>query len=503
MKKFLVYLMIFQVSYLPVYKARAFVPIAVGVAWGIEIGLPIAVRYLATEIAITALVKGVQASSAYYSATAKISNINYAKYFRSKTAMGVAAFTAAAAAIGWSMTNDGTLVQSDYPGSDGGYMEGFVYGPCGSSCPKKYYENLNVLATDYMESSLIDLPNKHFEIKAMENYWQVRFYADHNGIPDSLLTQKNFFQYSCEYSGFSANKSCTEPDTSVPTHELSNEDVFNGVSSYISSLNNSEQNDFYGSIYSDDDGNSVLLLDDELTSPANGFVIVEDGEESQYAPVMPDGSNLPSIGDVEWNYAHNITTGVAQSDDSSLPSYVPPEYWDNADYLANNIANGDKYVTGVNSGVHTPSVPDEGGGVTNPTVDLSGIESHLDAGNSLSESSLSELQQLNTTSVITQSAPNSSNSFSFWDIRYPDGIGGVIGLFVENMKSTPVFMWLDEFILDLNEGEIPAFELCFDTIAGIDFGCYKLQADAYIWSAIKASMILFSVIVSRRIVFGG
>lgn len=494
--------MILQVSYLPVYRAHAVVPIAAGIAWGVQIVVPQAIRYLGTEIAISALVKGVQASNAYYSATAKISNANYAKYFRSKAALGVAAFTGAAAALGWALTNDGTLMQPEYPDSDGGYVEGYVYGSCGSLCPKSYYESLRSLASDFQSYGLIDVPNKRFEIQPIENYWRVTFYGEHNGNPDKVLSTKNYFQYSCEDGALRDLLSCTEPDTSVPSNELTDEDIFTGVSSYVSGLAQSAQNEFFGSLDTSDDGGKGLLLDNELTG-SDGFVIDEDGQQPQYAPVMPDGSNLPSVGDVEWAYAHNIATGVGQSDDSSLPSYVPPEYWDNADYLANTIANGDSYLTGLNSGVYTPSVPDEGPGVTNPTVDLSGIESRLDTGNSLSESVLTEVQQLNSTTFSTQSAPNSSKSFSFWDIRYPDGIGGVVGVFMDNMKTTPVFLWLDEFILDLNDGEVPVFELCFGTIAGIDFGCYNLQAEAYIWSAIKASMILFAVIVSRRIVFGG
>ncbi|MFL7017243.1 hypothetical protein AB6D16_019050 [Vibrio cyclitrophicus] len=174
--------------------------------------------------------------------------------------------------------------------------------------------------------------------------------------------------------------------------------------------------------------------------------------------------------------------------------------------MGNTVANGNDYVTGLNSGAIAN--PDAGTGTDTGTdagliVDVSGVETRLDTTNQLSQRILDEVVQVNSTNVSLQSVPNDSVAASFWPVRYPDGLAGVLNNFIEDMKQTPIFEWLDEFVLNLVSGSLPAFDLCFDVIAGIDFGCYTLKADAYIWSAIKACMILFSVIVSRRIVFGG
>ena len=198
-----------------------------------------------------------------------------------------------------------------------------------------------------------------------------------------------------------------------------------------------------------------------------------------------------------------IVKGEAQSLDPSQSNYVSTADWDEAYYLAHSVANGNPLITGANAGVITSPVPNTGEDNTGTVVvDVSGIESRLDTGNTLTQSVIDEISKMNQSSVVLNTAPSDSAQ-SFWPVKYPNGISGVLTKFISDMKQTPILQWLDTFVININAGSIPAFDLCFNVIGSIDFGCYSLSADAYIWSAIKASMILLAVIVSRKIVFGG
>lgn len=495
--------MAFYVAFFPVQKASGVVPLVAGAVWAIDVAAPVAIRYLASEIAISSVVKAVQVSNAYYSATSTLSNSKYLKYFKSKAALGVAAFVTVLDALGLYLSDDNFYSSDESTDEPGAAEAGYFW-----SSPDGRSSSASGIADIRIASLVSSNPDNtySYEISSQNEkgtsirYTFYRVDTDEDGnskniyvsartagkYPCSKLTSdESDLIFSCQ-DGFVPNSGAKVDDTQVETQLLG----------YLSNLGSSDQLIYFG--------NSEGVIDSDL----------KDDFESDNVPLMPDGSTpIPNIGAPSWNNAHLIATGVAQSSDSSSPDYVSSDDWDEAYYLANTVANGNDYITGLNSGVitvpDTETTPDTGSntdietGDVTVTVDVSGVENRLDTTNQLSQSILDELSLLNNASVSLQVAPEESSAASFWPLKYPDGLLGVLNKFIEDMKKTPIFEWLSEFVIDLGSGSIPAFDLCFNVIAGIDFGCYTLQADSYIWSAIKACMILFSVIVSRRIVFGG
>lgn len=491
-KKLAVYCMAFYIAFLPIQRANAVVPIVAGAAYAIDIAAPIAIRYLASEIAISAVVKAVEVSNAYYAASAKISNSKFLKFFKSKAALGAAAFTGVLAALGYYIAEDGSIMQegtTDYPENVPPPEAGYSWNvrSYGGSTVQEAAESLCSSMDDIYCVSVEVLPYRYDATR--EDLRTINYYGSSGnqwaGSGDTAS------RVTCQYANGNP-ASCEEgytPPTGQPTvveDSVAQADIV----SHIQTLTEDQQQ----SLIADSEG----ILDKDLV----GDLTADD------APPMPDNQTpIPDIGEQSWTNAHLIATGVAQSSDSTAPNYVSSTDWDEAYYLANTVANGNDYITGLNSGVitspDTGTTPDTGTGDITVTVDVSGVETRLDTTNQLSQSILDEVSQLNNTSVPLQVVPDEAAAASFWPVKYPDGLLGVLNKFIEDMKQTPIFEWLNEFVIDLGSGSIPAFELCFNVIAGIDFGCYTLQADAYIWSAIKACMILFAVIVSRRIVFGG
>ena len=504
MKKIFIYFLSFYIALLPVQRVNAVVPAVAGVAWAIDVAAPVAVRYLASEIAIEAMVKAVGASNAYYSATAKIANSKYLSFFKSKAALGAAAFTTAVAAIGYTMS-DGVIIDTSVVAEEGTYVQGKVYGTCGSLCPQTYYASVAQMATDYQKYGISDsITNLTYDItyESLNNRWTVVYTGTHNGT-EKTITTRNWYQYSCEDNVPSQSPACINPEINSASDQAVDDVILsNDVVAYIESLPSDEQIQYFSA----PDG----VFDKSLAED----MVADD------APFMPDGQTpIPNIGEPSWKKADLIARGEAQSVDADADDYVSADDWDEAYYLANTVAEGNSRITSLNAAgaiiddigsnsqsSNTASTGTVTGAATtevNVDIDTSGIETRLDINNSLTESSLNELYKLNQTSIGLQSTPNEAKAISFWKVQYPEGIAGVFSKFMDDMKSTQLFLWLDEFVLDLDSGAVPVFDMCFNTIAGIDFGCYSLSADAYIWAAIKASMILFSVIVSRRIVFGG
>jgi len=490
-KKILVYFMIFYVSVLPVQRANAVAPVVVaGAAWAIDVAAPVAIRYLASEIAISAVVKAVQASNAYYAASAKISNAKFLKFFKSKAALGAAAFTGVFGALGFTLTNDGTLMKSGSVDiKDGDVAPKAGFGWCDSStCGTTISEAADKVCGNYQYCQNYTIEAYRYD-PSREDLRTVKYYVSETSVWRTSDVQSK----PCNYINSGQSVATCEDGWTPPTGEnvpVSDDVAINSIVEHVQSLTPEQQK----SLISDSEG----VLDKDLV----------DDLTADDAPPMPSGeAAIPNIGDQSWTNAHLITTGVAQSSDATAPNYVSTSDWDEAYFLGNTVANGNDYVTGLNSGAitapDTGTGTDTGTGDISVTVDVSGVETRLDTTNELSQSILDEVAQVNNTSVPLQAVPDESAAASFWPVKYPDGLSGVLNKFIDDMKQTPIFEWLNEFVIDLGSGSLPAFDLCFNVIAGIDFGCYTLQADAYIWSAIKACMILFAVIVSRRIVFGG
>ncbi|MDO6499245.1 hypothetical protein [Photobacterium sanguinicancri] len=493
-KKIAVYLMVFYISFFPVQRANAVVPIIAGAVYAIELAAPHAIRFLASEIAISAVVKAVQASNAYYSANAKISNLKYLKYFKTKAALGVAAFIGIIDALGYYMANDGVVMKEssiDIPIGDVAPVAGYAWchgNTCGSTVTEAAWSY--VASLDYITSIKI---NPYYFDEVSQDHRDVDFLM--SGDRKWAGSGKTFDLRPCQYVR-GVVESCQEGYTPPNGQSVIVNDAVlsSSLLSHISTLDKDKQKELLA--------DSFGVLDADL---ARDF-------EAENAPLMPDEKTpIPDIGDQSWKNAHLIASAKAQSSDSSKPNYVSTADWDEAYYLANVVANGNDYITGLNSGEISVTKPGDktggeagtGTGDVSVTVDVAGVESRLDTTNQLSESILNEVKSINSSTVDLQQMPDESKAKSFWPKRYPDGLSGVLSKFIENMKQTPIFKWLDQFVLNIGSGTAPVYEFCFGTIANIDFGCLELKADSYVWVGIRSALIISALLMARRLVFGG
>lgn len=93
------------------------------------------------------------------------------------------------------------------------------------------------------------------------------------------------------------------------------------------------------------------------------------------------------------------------------------------------------------------------------------------------------------------------NCKSYWSSSYPDGLGGVLDTFSERVKSKG---FTDVLTIDLGSGSFsPKWDLCFNNIGNMSFGCFELSISDYIWGFIRAIMMFSTVLFCRSAVFGG
>lgn len=459
-------------AFVPIQRANAVVPVVTGVIWAVETAAPHAIRYLASEIAISSIVKAVQVSNAYYSATSKLSNAKFLSHFKSKAALGVASFTGVLAALGYSLTNDGTLVSDVEVEADDKEVQGF-YWKCGSTT---HFSSARAACEDYSS-----YPLKLVEIEEDK----VKYCRVYNTDTGACYSTANpvAYRYDCASSPDSTASTCSSDYEPPSGGHVTDEQAISSIIEYLESLSDSEQLQFYG----DSDG----VIDSTLVADI----------DSENAPLMPDGQTpIPNIGDPSWNNAHLITTGVAQSDDSSAPNYVSVDDWGDANYLGNTIANGNDYITGINSGAITTPGTDTGtdgstGTEVNITVDVSGVEQRIDRTNEL-------IEELSITSVPISTVPDSSKAASFWTPYYPNGFEGVWNDFNNDFQNTALVGWVDSFKLSYVSEGIPAWTMCFD-LGFVDFGCQPIEIDSRVWLAIRAFILFTAALLARRLVFGG
>lgn len=493
MKKLVAFFLSVQLTILPCQRAYAVVPIVAGVAYAIDYVAPQIISYIGSEVIFQTITKGMDAGDAYYSAKSKISNSRFAAFIKKRAKIGNVVAAAILAGLGYYFS-DGSVVQhvpadiaqNDVVPTQGYYWKVVITTGVNitDAATKKYASYLS------KGSTLAILPYK--ADPSLENLRTVQVIS----YAGNVQYEERAIRYECDDSSSSiatCGSSYTYPNTT--TEAVADAVVLGNIEQQIPNLNLSNAD--VGTLTTDNG-----VLDSDLISDLS----------SESVPVMPDGETLiPKQGDQLWTYAHQISTGSAQTTDSGSSTYVPSSSWDTAYYLSNTVANSNPYITELNStgiGTDTGTGTDTGSGTTVETgagtvvIDLSGVESRLDKSNSITQQILDGLGASNQ-SVETTIVPDSSKAASFWNVRSPEGLKGVFSTFKDSVLSTPIFQWLDSFSLNVGAANEPAFELCFGTIAQIDFGCYSLSADSYVWSAIKAMMIFCALIVSRRIIFGG
>ena len=512
MKGLLSFLIIFQLIVVPVNRAYAIAPVVAGAAYALDFAAPQVLRYIGSEVIFQTITRGMDTVDAYYSAQSKVSNSRFASFIRSKAGLGNAVAGTILAGLGYYYSN-GTFVEEvpityaeyDVPPQQGFYWKvGSSVGNSISEAASKYFgaaisQGATIIVKPYTADPSLDHARTVEVISS----------------GGSTMYEQSAIRSNCAYSsGGSSLATCQAtyvPPSSV-TQAVSDSVVQESLEQSItdSNLSNSEVSQL------------VLNNDGELDAELAGVLT------SDPVPSMPNSDVLiPNQGDQLWYWAHQIATGVAQSDDSNIGTYVPSSSWDTAYYLADTVANSNTDITGLNASTYTASTDttntDTGtstGTGTNTgattgngdttleipaastiTIQLSGVESRLDTSNQITQNILDEMTSAQAPNTITQ--PDASKASSFWTTQYPQGISGVFSTFINAVLATPIFAWLNSFSLGLGTASEPVFELCFGNIAGIEFGCYSLSADSYVWSAIRAMMIASSLFVARRIVFGG
>ncbi|MEZ9702154.1 hypothetical protein AB4455_24740 [Vibrio sp. 10N.261.46.E12] len=131
----------------------------------------------------------------------------------------------------------------------------------------------------------------------------------------------------------------------------------------------------------------------------------------------------------------------------------------------------------------------------NVDVDSSGVENRIDRTNELVEG-------LSTSTVPINLVPDKGQASSFWDSRYPDGFAGVWNNYNNNFQNTALVGWVDSFKLTYSSDGTPSWSMCFD-LGFVDFGCHVIDIDSRVWLAIRAFILFTSVMLARRLVFGG
>lgn len=87
--------------------------------------------------------------------------------------------------------------------------------------------------------------------------------------------------------------------------------------------------------------------------------------------------------------------------------------------------------------------------------------------------------------------------------KYPDGMQGAWNTRSAEMKATPLFGLSALFAPSIAGGTCPSWNLNMNIGPKMNFGNGSISPPCWIWTAIKAMMIITALLISRRLVFGG
>lgn len=87
--------------------------------------------------------------------------------------------------------------------------------------------------------------------------------------------------------------------------------------------------------------------------------------------------------------------------------------------------------------------------------------------------------------------------------KYPDGMQGAWNTRSAEMKATPLFGLSALFAPSVASGTCPSWNLNMNIGPKMNFGNGSISPPCWIWTAIKAIMIITALLISRRLVFGG
>jgi hypothetical protein len=89
-----------------------------------------------------------------------------------------------------------------------------------------------------------------------------------------------------------------------------------------------------------------------------------------------------------------------------------------------------------------------------------------------------------------------------YEQKYPDGLKGVWDSGVDSLKQAPIFTFLQSLVPSFGDGGCPQWQL--PVMYGInDYSTADVSIPCWVWSAIRAIVIVSAALACRRIIFGG
>ncbi|ELI0637598.1 hypothetical protein Q8344_005332 [Vibrio harveyi] len=485
MKKLLIYVLAFLVSFSPIQYAWSN-PLAVVAVLASN---PV-VRTVASSIAIDVIARGFASNDPFYKSKGTISKAKYKSFL--KTSGGkYAAIASLVAAAGFMMV-DGVLSKPEaLPEGDVSPEEGIAWNirnrsgatisEAAWSIASEYVVGIEILPYQ-PDPSRQDLRTINYRLSGGK-YW--------------LGSGDTAHRVSCQYAKSSVSTCQPDFKPSPSTRPATEQEIDSEFFSRVDTLSNDEKL----KLFSPDKGVTIypeLIPEIEPSAP----------------PTLPSGAPLPSQGDELWTYADWINRGVAQQTDPNADYYVPPASWDIAYHLANSIASGDSKVIDLNTGDATDKnpQPDPDGGTStdnNPTSisgvvevsNLGGIESRIDSTNE----SLNNINNVLSEHFTQTKSPETNVSLeganSFWERRYKDGISGVFNKNIEVLKNGELYQWISGFSIG-GVSKKPHFEICLDPTEYYKVDCINLDFPDHIWTFLRAAMMLGAAIYCRKLIIG-
>ncbi|MEG7567761.1 hypothetical protein [Vibrio cholerae] len=332
-KRLSVYFLCFWISFFPVYQAHAFLP-AVAVGLGSN-----AVRFLASEIALDVIARGFAANDPLYQSQGKLSKSKYLSFLKGKGKL-VPFIASGLAAAGFLIVGDEILTNPEVTPT-----------PEGDVSPEKgFYWFLG----EYVASTPLQVANMDCASFSSSSVSCVGV------LPVSITS--NSAEYRRQLSNgqtsivsiYVSRSSCSSSSSSVstcqPDYEPENPSQRPATDKEI-------ETDFYAWVSSQPEHDQKFAFSD-----SNGVLHPDLKPDIQLPPppTMPDGRPIPGVGDQLWIYADWISRGLGQNADPTVDHYIPPQYWDDAYYLAHTVAGGNSAITSANA---------NGTGIPNPNPD--------------------------------------------------------------------------------------------------------------------------------------
>lgn len=90
----------------------------------------------------------------------------------------------------------------------------------------------------------------------------------------------------------------------------------------------------------------------------------------------------------------------------------------------------------------------------------------------------------------------------FYEPEYPNGFSDIWSKRQPDLMSTPIYVYIDSWKLDISGGEAPPMQFCFD-MGFVNFGCHTVELDPRMFPFLRIFFIVLALILARSLVLGG